>query len=254
MKKILSLVLILAVVLAMVLPLAVSAADTGVTGDVPPTPTLLSLSQSSETPNTVANATSKTVSETLTSTGTDFEQGATYSVNIGSASGVTVDNVAWASTSTITASFHIPAGTAAGIRTISITESGRTSNIVNFTVNSYISITAPSAISLGVMTIGVAKTGTSSAGGAVDANATGATVTASDANTGTNTGHMLSGGNFLFNAFQIGPNGTTLVAANAGFSYAASATTLPFFVSQTAVADDTAGSYSITITFTGSYN
>jgi hypothetical protein len=246
----------LAVVLAMILPMAVSADNTGtagVTGDVPPTPTLDHLSQTSETPNTVLNGASKTVSETLTSTGTDFEQGAAYSVNIGSANGVTVDNVVWHTTATITADLHIPAGCAAGDRTISITESGRTSGTKTFTVNNYISISAPSAISLGVMTIGVAKTGQSGTGGTVDANQTGATVTAKDANQGANTGHMLSSGNPLTNAFQIGPSGGTLTTADTGFSYAASATSLPFYVSQTALTDDAAGTYSITITFTGVY-
>jgi hypothetical protein len=60
-------------------------------------------------------------------------------------------------------------------------------------------------------------------------------------------------GTLLTDKFQIGKNGSAYAAADTGISYT-NPSSIPLFVSQQVVSGDTAGSYQITITFTGSAN
>jgi hypothetical protein len=64
---------------------------------------------------------------------------------------------------------------------------------------------------------------------------------------------MLSGSTPLASALGISKTASGYVDADVGITYTqAGGTTLKLYVSQTAVTADTAGTYSITITFTGS--
>ncbi|MGR3178255.1 MAG: Kelch repeat-containing protein [Candidatus Anammoxibacter sp.] len=68
----------------------------------------------------------------VTLTGTNFESGMTVNV---SGTGVTVSNVNMSSSTSATSTFTISADATSGVRTVSVTTSGGTSNTVNFTIN-----------------------------------------------------------------------------------------------------------------------
>ncbi len=120
-----------------------------------------------------------------------------------------------------------------------------------FTVYSAITVTAPSAVSLGLMAAGVANYGASSANGAVSTNAPAWQVTATDTK-GTNTGYMVKAGPTpLTNMFNISTDNLSWSNANATITYG-SLTSFPFYVKQLVAQNDAGGSYTITITFTGS--
>ena len=113
-----------------------------------------------------------------------------------------------------------------------------------------ITVTAPSEINLGVMTVGGITTGHSSADGSVDK------VVATDQKS-TQPGYMNiapdGSSTKLTHKLQIGSSlGSLYDADNPGVTYT-DTTNLPFYVSQHVETVDTPGSYSITITFVGSY-
>ena len=62
---------------------------------------------------------------------------------------------------------------------------------------------------------------------------------------------MNGGATPLTNKFQISKNNVTFVNADTGITYG-SVTSLPFYVRQAVTQNDPGGSYTITITFTGS--
>jgi len=260
MKKILSLVLILAVLLAMVLPLAVSASDTGTSvtnGDVADTPTLTSiLDGSSHNYATPQNDAGADQAIDVTFTGTLFKQGADFSANVSGGAGVSFDTFNWVSSTSLTAKLHVQHGhlTVRGDRSVTLTQSGRTSGSVTFTINGYIDITAPT-VSRGVMTVGATNTKTATAGTVETNDASNCSVLAQDTK-GQNAGHMTINsdgtGGSIAAKFQIGKTGT-VGDSDTGFSYT-NPTTLPFYVSQAVVPGDAAGTYQITITFTASAN
>jgi hypothetical protein len=261
MKKFIALCLVLVLVLAITLPTAVSAGTTaGVNGSVPPVPSLSSISTTSGTPHVTGGGTVD-ISETLTGSSFDTDPTAVVTVTV-TGVGVTADTVAVSNSTTITATFHLAAGptTTSGVRDVYVHQSGRDSTeTVTFTVNGYISVTAPSAISLGVMTVGSTTTGQSATTGSVETNDTSNAIAASDLK-GTATGYMNTASNgtgtSLNNKFQVSKDGITYAAADTGINYSnlANAATFPFYVGQQVVSGDTAGSYQITITFVGSAN
>ena len=111
--------------------------------------------------------------------GTNFQAGATVSF---SGTGVTATNVNVVSSTNITANVTIAANAAAGARNVIVTQGGKTGTGTGlFTVNAFITVTAPSAINLGLMTAGATTTGFSTTPGTVSTNAASWQVTAMDA-------------------------------------------------------------------------
>ena len=260
MKKFLAICLVLVTVLAIALPSVVLASNTGtagVSGDVAPVPVLTSISTTSGTPHATGGGVVD-VSETLTGSSFDTDPTAVVTVTI-TGTGVTADTVAVSNSTTITATFHLAAGstTTSGVRDVYVHQSGRDSvNTVTFTVNGYIAITAPSGISMGVMSVGVTTTKSSTTPGTVETNDASTSVSATDAKA-SHAGKMDTvgdgSGTLLTDAFQISQTNGSYANADSGFSYT-NPTSLPFYVSQQVVSGDTAGSYQITITFVGSAN
>ena len=260
MKKFLAICLVLVTVLAIALPSMVLASNTGtagVNGSVPQVPVLSSISATSGTPH-ATGAGVVDVSETLTGSSFDTDPTAVVTVTI-TGTGVTADVVSVDSPTQITATFHLAAGptTTSGIRDVYVHQSGRDStDTVTFTVNGYIAITAPSAISMGVMTVGGTTIKNSTTPGTVETNDSSTSVLAKDVKV-SNAGKMDTvgdgSGTLLSNKFQISQTNGSYANADGGFSYT-NPTSLPLYVSQQVVSGDTAGSYQITITFTGSAN
>ena len=251
-NKILGLGLVLALVAVMVMPLAVSAATTNVTGTVDTQTTIAPTVTSCEPPHGshLGGAIAVIIH------GANFNQGGVLPSAITvSGSGVTVGTFNVVDPDTITTTFTIAANAAPGARNVTVTLDAHdgTGNGI-FTVDQYITVTAPSAVDLGTMTVGSEKAASSTTAGSVETNATTYSVTAIDSTTASgHEGHMYGGGiKYLFNQLQISQNGgSTKANAATGISYL-STPTLPFWVGQTVVLADVAGSYTITITFTGS--
>ena len=231
MKRILAMCLVLVLILVIALPTVVLADTTGtagVNGDVAPIPSLDSISVTSGTPNATGGGVVD-ISETLT--GSNFDAAANVTVTI-SGAGVTADNVTVASDTSITATFHLAAGplTTSGDRDVYVHQSGRDSTeTVTFSVGGYITITAPSAIDMGVMTVGSTTTGSSGTPGTVETNDASTSVTAKDAKS-TAAGYMDTvgdgSGTLLTDKFQISKDGNTYAAADTGISYT-NPTTIP---------------------------
>jgi hypothetical protein len=120
----------------------------------------------------------------------------------------------------------------------------------------YINVTAPHDINLGVMTVGGFTTGHSSVDGSVSTDASTYQVVATDQKV------LLAGymntvpdgsGTKLTDKLQIGSSPGSLDAADSpGITYT-DTTDLPFYVSQHVEPGDVPGYYSITITFVGTY-
>ena len=114
--------------------------------------------------------------------------------------------------------------------------------------------TPPTAIELGSMTPGTPETG-NSAGSLEGNDAAGYTVDGVDAKMG-NTGYMVSGTDALTNMLLFGPAASPTATADTVTNFLTTggitpATTVPFYVSQTATyADPVQSGYTITITFT----
>ena len=261
MKKFLAICLVLVTVLVIALPNVVLAGTTaGVNGSVPPVPALDSILTTSGTPH-ATGAGVVDVPETLTGSSFDTDSTAVVTVTI-SGTGVTATVVSVDSDTQITATFHLAAGptTTSGVRHVYVHQSGQDSvDIVNFTVNGYISVTAPSSVDLGVMTYGSTTNGQSASTGSVETNDTSNGILAKDLK-GNAAGYMntlATGlGTSLSHKFQVSKEGTTYAAADAGISYSdlANAATFSFYVGQQVASPDIAGSYQITITFTCSAN
>ena len=236
----------IALVVVLILPEMISADSSGtvaVTGNIAPTITSVS-------PNSGVQGNTYS---SIVITGTDFT-GATV-VSFGT--GITVNSKNVDSATQITASITITSGATPGARDVSVTASGvmATKTSAFTVVATSLSVTAPSAISLGNMVRGQTASAHSATPGSVSSNADNWQVVAKDANTGNNSGRMLKGGSTpLHNQLRIGR--TTSPSTNAGdpgFIYTqADGTSLPFYVEQDVTSDDAAGAYTITIAFIGS--
>lgn len=246
MKKILGSILIVALVLSLMMLPGIALADdtTQVSGDVAPTANVTSI-----------NPDHGDQGATLTGVvigGTNFQTGATVSFS-GTDINVTGSHVD--SATQITANVSIDASAATGLRDVIVTQGGKIGTGVNlFTVNElpYITVTPPSAIDLGAMTAGVYNFGSSTSNGTVETNVASWQVTAKDAANG---GFMKSGATALTNKFQVSLDNSTFADANTGITYDNTLNPdkeLPFYVKQNVDQNDAGGSYSITITFTGS--
>jgi hypothetical protein len=190
----------------------------------------------------------------VTITGTNFND--TTAIVTVNGSGVTVGAVTVDSPTQITTSFTIASNALQGPRDVSVEVFGKTgTGTAVFTVDSYLTVTAPSAINLGYMTAGATKTGSSGTAGTVASNYATWSVNAIDAK-GTATGYMNTqadgSGTSLAAMFQIGKESGTYNYADAQLGYSGAPTSLPFYVSQAVASNAAAGNYQITITFTGS--
>jgi hypothetical protein len=171
---------------------------------------------------------------------------------------ITVNSYVVDTDTQITANIKVPMDAAVGARDVSVTTpEGTATSAEAFTViASSISVSAPNGIALGDMVRGLTVTGTSTPAGSVNTNAQNWQVTAIDAK-GSNTGFMTKGGTTpLLAEFQISREGiaTNLANAHTGITYNQTSNSnqqLPFYVSQSIDTNEAAGSYSITITFTG---
>jgi YVTN family beta-propeller protein len=169
----------------------------------PPPPTLVSA-----TPNEGIQGSI----ETVTLTGTDFVAGAT-AVNV-SGSGIAVDNVNVASSTSLTVNLDVAASAALGGRTITVTTAGGTSNTVAFTMLPPPPTLASVAPSVGVQgtTQAVTLVGTDFVAGATTVNVSGANVVVSDVS--------VSSGTTLTADFAIGAGaalgGRTVTVTTAG--------------------------------------
>ncbi len=240
--RILAFAMVLSLAAVMVMPIAASATSSGsttITGSVAG-PTVGSIEPSSGV------------------------QGRTYSVIIGGTAftgatslslgaGITVANLTVAADAEIHADITIAAGATLGARDVTvITPQGPGTFTGGFTVLQapYINVTAPTNIVLGAMARNATKT----------VHGPDVSVTTNAANwqvqvTGvtSNGGYMASGTNKPTAIFQIGKDGTNWTNASDNLIYNQDDTaSLHFWVQQTIDADDPAGNYSITITFTGS--
>ena len=242
-KKILVLGMVVALLSVLVVPMAALAdADTtNVTGTVADTPTISELSPNSGLVSTM---------ETVAITGTNFVDGET-TVNI-DGEDVSPSAVTFNSATDIDCDFTIGADAASGVRNVTVTVGGKTSTSLSFTVTAFITVTAPNTIVLGYMTADGTATGSNEENGSVATNSATWTVTAADETT---LGYMKDEEVSLDAKMDIGRTGAVPVTAEVGFDYTQATDVdkdLPFFVSQDISSDETAGSYSITITFTGS--
>jgi len=235
MKKSIILIIIIVLGLAAALASPVFAAA----------PTLGSVSPNNGTPSPTVIIDVSTV----ILTGNNFITGATILVD-GSGVSATVNSID--SPTQITATFHLAAGAPAGTRNVTVHTTDGTSGAQTFTVNSYFNLSAPATINLGVMTVGDSAPGNST--GSVSTNISTWSVTAKDVKA-TDPGFMTKASPYakLATPLQIknGPSGI-FANANDGITYNSNPTSLPFYVSQSVVTGDAPGSFTITITFTGS--
>jgi hypothetical protein len=245
MKRVIFTSLLLAVALVLAAPMAALADTTTVSAQVSGPPAVTSLSPNNGDVNTAP---------TVTITGTDFVVGQEATVTI-SGTKVTASSVTVTSNTTITATFTIESDAAAGARNVQVSQLGNNSTWANgaFTVNPFITVNSPDTINLGYLTAGVTKTGSVALTGLVATNAASWSVAVKDQ--ATDGGFLKDGSTALGpGKFQINKTAGPYVDSDAGFSYTQADGVSPtLYYSQAVPANPTAGSYSIVLTFTGSY-
>jgi hypothetical protein len=247
MKKIITIGITLALIAAMIIPTGVFAADVVISGGVA-IPTISTISPASGVQGNTY--TLVTISGTYLTSASAVTFGGTL---------VTADTIVVAGNGlSLTCTVSIGSSATADVRDVSVTTPGGTATKTSaFTVTaSSITVTAPVVAALGDMVRGETVTATASPAGSVDTNAQNWEVAAKDEKT-PNVGYMVKTGPTPLDAkFQISRTSTTEDLANAdtGITYDETSNptkSLPFYVSQVIASDEEAGSYSITITFTG---
>jgi hypothetical protein len=269
MKRLIALGLVIALVLTLALPVAVSAADGGsvVSGHVLGTPVVSAVYNTTTTTAAyalpVSNTDTPSVTVDIIGSSFDATDGISphdpFPVVTTTAGTVTVLS---STSSKIIATIVLTAGTISGNYDVIVAQGGRTSaqtSADHFLVKSYGNVSAPSTISLGLMSTGTPTTANST--GTISTNDTTWSMTVNNTNT-TNAGYMSTGGNgtgsVLADPFMISKDSTLgdFVASNTGLSagttYPSTGSSLPLYVSQKVESGDAAGGYSITITFTWS--
>lgn len=254
-KKILVLTMVVALLSALVVPAgAVLAETTAVGGTVAATPVVTSLSPASGNPGQTATST--------TITGSGFEDTGDTLVTM-EGEGLTITNSLYVSATSITFDLAIAAGAGAtaGARDVTVTQAGQSGTGTDkFTVNLVTTISAPSGFDIGYMDPTASPATGTSGDGSVTTNAESWTVTALEStNTVANVGRMTIGANGtdpLTSKFQISKTSVSAGLQNSddpGLSYVNSdGLTLKLYVSQAidVIANDVAGIYTITITYT----
>jgi hypothetical protein len=241
--RIFSLIATIVMIVTLSIPSTVLADDTTVDGTLE-VPTITSI-----TPNSGVQANTYTL---VAIEGTYFTV-STPTVTF-SGTGVTASIINVTSSITMTITVSIDANAGIGARDVTVTTTGGTDTLTGgFTVTaSSFSVEAPDAFSLGIMGR-TTNTMHSPTNATVSTTAQTWQVTA--------TGSTSNGG-YMWNSaasasptaiFQIGKNGTDWTAASGTLTYSQTdSTSLPFYAQQVIDADDPPGTYSITITFTGS--
>ena len=271
MKKFLAICLVLVMVLAIALPSMVLA-DTQVNGKILPQPAVSAVymrGTSNAAEATMANsASTPSVDVDIIGSNFDVTNGVAPNdpmptVTTSGGGAITVSAVSVVDANTIHATFAIVAATTSGDYDVLVHQGGKVSDASSadyFIVGSYVNITAPT-LSIGVMNINATTTAnttqTGNSAGSISTNDTSNTVSATNTSVSnpTHRGQMSTGGdgtgNVLTSKFNISKEGTTFATADVGIAYSVGlpSTALPLYVSQT-VATETAGTYSITITYT----
>ncbi len=180
--------------------------------------------------------------------------------NLGSAVALNGSGIAQYSTSALTAGTHTITGVYSGDSNYATSTGTLSGGQVVNSVASTISITAPGNFSFATFTMGADNTASSTNGTVTYSqgsdNSTGWQVTATDNNTGANTGHMLrtTDSHPLTGKLQISKNGGSSYSdANSTLTYTGSASgQYTFNAKQNITSTELRGSYAITIKFTGS--
>lgn len=234
--------MVLALVAVMAMPMAASAEDTVITATLNNLPAVNSI--------TPASGVQGWTYTSVEIQGTDLT-GATAVTFSGT--GVSASAISVVSSTSITFTVTITAGATAGARDVTVTTPGGTSDALpgSFTVVARtITVAAPANFSLGALTRDATKT-VQGPNGTVSTNAQNWQVTATGADS--HDGHMYNGTASLSNLLELSKDGSTnWVPANGTLTYTqAGGTTLTFWAQQYVTSADPVGSYTITITFTG---
>jgi hypothetical protein len=246
MKKLVTIGITLALIAAMIVPTGVFAADVVISGGVA-IPTISTISPAS-------GVQGNTYSVTITGTYLTDADPVTFS-----GSDITTNTIIVAGDGlSLTCNVVIGSSAADNVRDVSVTTPGGTATkSTAFTITaSSITVTAPEIAALDDMVRGETSAATASTPGSVITNAQNWEVVAKDEKT-PNTGYMVKTGPTPLDAkFQISRTSETTDLANADTGITYNQTTnsdknLPFYVSQAIASNEEAGSYSITITFTG---
>jgi hypothetical protein len=240
-KKILIFGVVLAVTAIMALPVAsIAATDTVISATLSNVPTLSNIS-----PNSGVQGWTYTSVEIQ---GNDLT-GATAVTFSGT--GVTASAISVDSATSMTVTITITTAAAAGARDVTVTTPGGTSEVLTgaFTVVARtITVSAPANFSLGAL-VRLTDNKVHGPNGSVTTNAQNWQVTTS----ASNGGYMNNGTSSLTSRLEISKDGTTWAYASDTLTYTqAGGTTLTFWAQQYVDADDPIGTYTITITFTGS--
>ena len=243
-KRILAYIVVLSMAAVMALPTATSAAtNTVISATLNNVPTVTGI-----TPASGVQGWSYTLVEI---DGTDLT-GATAVTFSGA--GVTASAINVTSATVMTVTVTIASNATAGGRNVIVTTPGGPSDalIGGFTVVARsITVSAPANFSLGALVRGIDNK-VHGPNGSVTTNSQNWQVTATGADS--NDSHMNNGTASLSNRLEISKDGSTnWVPANGSLTYTQTdGTTLTFWAQQYVAPADPIGSYTITITFTGS--
>jgi hypothetical protein len=239
-KRILAFSMVLALVAVMAMPIAASAEDTVITATLNNLPAVNSI--------TPASGVQGWTYTSVEIQGTDLT-GATAVTFSGT--GVTASAISVASATSMTFTVTITAGATAGARDVTVTTPGGTSEVLpgGFTVVARtITVSAPANFSLGALVRGIDNK-VHGPNGSVSTNAQNWQVTTS----ASNDGRMSNGTNSLTSRLEISKVDGAWITADGTLTYTqAGGTTLTFWAQQYVDSDDPVGTYTITITFTGS--
>jgi hypothetical protein len=237
-KRILSIAMSLALIAVMAMPMVISAGTTVVTADVGNPPTITAISPNHGAPGETPS---------VTITGTNFVDGQT---TVTVANYVTVGTLT-VTTTTITATYTIASEALSGSQTVTVNAAGQEAT-TSFLIDTVTTLGNISPFSIGTLNLNGTKTGSVVLTDLVTSNGTSWQVLVDDARTTGNDGFMETGTNDpLANAFMINKVNTSYVSAAEGFSYVNTDTKSPtLYYSQETGASETAGEYTITLTFT----
>jgi hypothetical protein len=237
-KRILSIAMSLALIVVMAMPMVISAGTTVVTADVGNPPTITDISPNHGAPGEMPS---------VTITGTNFVDGQT---TVTVANYVTVGTLT-VTTTTITANFTVASEALAGSQTVTVNAAGQEAT-TSFLIDTVTTLGTVAAFNIGALNLNGTKTDSKALTNLVTTNGTTWSVLVDDARTTGNDGFMETGTNDpLAYAFMINKVNTSYVSAASGFSYVNTDTKSPtLYYSQQTGANETVGTYTITLTFT----
>jgi len=251
-KKLLTLGIVFALLAALVIPASVAMAGGttqtgGTVATVPEVDTVTPPTGTIDTTPTVVIA------------GTGFIQATEEASDVSfSGTGITVTEFNVDSPIQITAVLDIAANAPAGAGDVSVTVGGVVGTGTNvFTIAESFTLEAPSPINLLLMTVGIDNPGESFEDGTVVTNIVASWEVIVTDEKAAEKGYMNTdpsgSGTSLGVPFTISEAGVVYTSAVTGITYSGDPVTLPFYIKQAVAAEDLAGAYTITLTFTGSY-